>query len=169
MRLVIVAIVVASACGWALADLEGSTVRLVEPIYGVEADETYTFIFEVSRDTSSTEVLTEVFVMFYPTSLTVYGETMGFDEIEPGRPSFEFINQSGAVHWRETDDAGGVHAGESTLLWVDVYTAPDTPSWSKGLIGWSVMGASGSQNGGYFYFYTPVEPCTWGAIKALYR
>ena len=169
MRLVVTALVLTSICGWAHADLEGSTVYLVEPIYGVEADETYTFVFQVVRDMSSTEVLTEVFVMFYPTSLTVYGHTMGFDEIEPGRPSFEFINQSGAVHWRETDDTAGIRAGESTLLRVDVHTAPDTPTWSKGLIGWSVMGASGSQNGGYFYFYTPVEPGTWGAIKALYR
>ncbi len=169
MRLLVAALMLASACGWAHADLEGSTVHLIEPIYGVEADQTYTFVFQVVRDMSSTEILTEVLIMFYPSSLTVYGHTMGFDEIEPGRPSFELINVSGAVHWRETDDAAGIRAGESTLLWVDVRTAPDTPPWSKGLIGWGVQGAAGGSNNGFFYFYTPVEPGTWGAIKALYR
>jgi hypothetical protein len=142
--------------------------HLVEPVYGVEADSTYTFVFLVTRDMSSSEILTEAHVFFYPTSLTVYAHTIGFDEIEPGRPSFEFENQSGVVVWRETDETAGIRAGESTLLRVDVHTAPDTPPWSKGLIGWGVDGPSGGSNGGYFYFYTPVQAGTWGAIKALY-
>ena len=169
MRFVIVTMFLVCVAGWALADLEGSVVELVDPVYDVGPDETYTFIFRVSRDMSSTEVLTEVLIIFYPVSLTLLGDTMGYDEIEPGRPSFEQINVSGAAHWRETVDTGGVHAGESTLLWIDVHTGEDTPPWSKGLIGWSVLGASGGQNGGYFYFYTPVRLGTWGAIKALYN
>ena len=143
--------------------------HLVEPIYGVAADSTYTFVFLVTRDMSSTEILTEAKVFFYPVNITPYADTIGFGEIEPGRPSFEFINQSSVVVWRETDDSAGIRAGESTLLWVDAHMGADTPPWSKGLIGWSVKGASGSSKGGYFYFYTPVEPGTWGAIKALYR
>ena len=168
MRFVILIGVLSFACGWASADLEGSTMHLVEPIYGVEADVTYTFVFLVTRDMSSSEILTEALVFFYPSNLTVYAHTIGFDEIESGRPSFEFINESGVVVWRETDETAGIRAGESTLLRVDVHTGPDTPPWSQGMIGWSVKGAAGSTNGGYFYFYTPVQPGTWGAIKALY-
>ena len=143
--------------------------HIVEPIYGIEADSTYTFVFLVTRDMSSTEILTRASVLFYPSNITILPHTIGFDEIEPGRPSFEFFNQSTHVAWEETDDSAGIRAGESTLLRVDAHMGADTPPWSKGLVGWSVVGASGSHNGGYFYIYTPVSPGTWGAIKALYR
>jgi len=169
LRFVTVTLVLVLVCGCAFADFSGSTMHIVEPIYGIEADSTYTFVFLVTRDMSSTEILTEARVFFYPVNITPYAHTIGFDEIEPGRPSFEFINQSSVVVWREIDDTAGIRAGESTLLRVDAHMGADTPPWSKGLIGWGVKGASGSSNAGYFYIYTPVSPGTWGAIKALYR
>jgi len=169
MRCLVPLILVVVMAASSLADLEGSVVELVQPADPVDADQTYTFVFEVSRDMSSTEILTEVLVMFYPSSLTLFGETMGYDEIVTGRPSFDQINQSGAAKWSDVSDTGGIHAGESTLLWIDVHTSEDTPPASQGAIGWSVRGAEGGLNGGTFYFYTPVESRTWGAIKALYR
>jgi hypothetical protein len=140
----------------------------VEPVYDIGPDQTYTFIFRVTRDMSSTEVLTEIFIMFYPASLRLHESTMGYDEIAPGRPSFEQVSVSTWARWQETDSSAGVQAGESTLLWIDVHTSEDTPPWSVGRIGWSVTGAAGGQNGGYLHFYTPVKPRTWGAIKALF-
>ena len=168
MRFVLVVLLLLAPV-FALAGLEGSIVELLEPLYDVGPDQTYTFIFRLTRDMSSTEIVTEVYVMFYPTSLTLLGETMGYDELEPSRPSFEQIQVSGVAHWRETDETAGVRAGESILLWIDVHTSPDTPPWSAGHISWGVMGAEGGQNGGHLYFYTPVELRTWGAIKALFR
>jgi len=169
MRYVIIGAIIACAAVPSVADLEGSTVEIVQPVEPVDPDETYTFVFRVSRDMSSTEVLVEVLIMFYPTSLTLYGDTMGYDEIVPGRPSFDQINQSGAAHWSDVSATGGIHAGESTLLWIDVHTGADTPPASQGALMWSVQGASGSVNVGHLYFYTPVEHGTWSAIKALYR
>jgi hypothetical protein len=165
----IVAALIVCSAACALADLEGSTVELVEPAEPVDPDVTYTFTFRVCRDASSEEVVTDVVIMFCPSDLTLYGETMGYDEIVPGRPSFEQLNELGVAHWSEVSETGGIHAGESTLLWIDVHTGEDTPPASQGLISWSVLGADGGINIGHLYFYTPVEARTWSAIKSLYR
>ena len=169
MRLAVFVALVLLACGSAHADLDGTTVELVGPGVHVDPDSTYTFAFRVSRDMSSTEIVTSVMVLFYPVDLTLYQASMEFDEIVPGRPSFEMEVQSTAATWEETRDLGGIHAGESTVVRVDVHTGVSTPPASKGLIGWGAGGAEGSTNGGYIWFYTPVESTSWGRIKALYQ
>jgi hypothetical protein len=44
----------------ALADLKGWSLELLEPLHDVGPDQTYTFIFRLGRDMSSTESVTEV-------------------------------------------------------------------------------------------------------------
>jgi hypothetical protein len=141
---------------------------IVEPTAPLDPDETYTFIFRITRDMSSDERVVYMHVLFYPVDVTLIEGSMGYAEIAPGRPCFQETLYSTVARWTDTTATGGVWMGESTDVWFDVKMPADLPPASVGHVGWSVRGSLGNQNGGTFHIYTPVAETSWGRIKALY-
>jgi len=169
MRCIVVIVLILGGVGLSQADLTGATVQLLEPTDPLGPDSVYTFVFEVSRDMSSTEAVTNVLVgLSYGSEFTIISETMGYDEIVLGRPEFELIDGDWGAHWHEVHDGGGIHQGESTHVWFDLLTPEDPLPGASVCLDWILLGSQGGYNAGSIYAITPVESRTWGSIKALY-
>jgi hypothetical protein len=161
-------IVLVTAAG-ALAGLEGTSVSLVEPQGAIVPGETYVYVFRIDRDLSSGEYVTAIDIEF-PAGMLPITYTMGYDELEPGRPTFIQWPYLETASWWEQDPVnGGVHMGESMRFWVTVSTWSGLPDGAEGTIMWRVEGSQSSVNEGLVGVETVVDPCSWSHVKSLYR
>lgn len=151
------------------AELDGTSVELVAPVMPITPGEAYVFVFEVSRDDNSDEYLKQIDITF-PFGLVPVTHTLGYDEIEDGRPEFNswpYLQK--ASWWEEHPESGGIHSGETTRVWATVQTLDIIPDEAIGSIEWSVRGNWGGEAEGECQVATPVDASSWGAIKALFR
>jgi hypothetical protein len=128
------AMILAMTAGVVHAGLEGSCVNLVSPEDPIEPGETYVYMLRLDRDLSSSEYVTEIDIVFPPGMLPLTF-TMGFDELEPGRPSFnQWPYLETASWWEQDTENGGIHMGESMEFWVTVSTWEGLPEGAEGTI-----------------------------------
>ncbi|MBN2565170.1 MAG: hypothetical protein JXB46_05620 [Candidatus Eisenbacteria bacterium] len=168
-KVLVVALALVGMAVTAYADLSGSYVSLVEPQGAIVPGETYVYVFRIDRDLSSAEHVTEIDITFPPGMLPIT-YTMGFDELDPGRPTFLMWPYLEKASWWEQDTvSGGVHAGESMEFWVTVSTLSTLPDGAEGTIAWRIEGNQSSVNEGLVGVETPVGHGTWSQIKLLYR
>lgn len=165
----VVALALALTASASHAGLEGSVVVLVSPQGVIEPGEMYEYVFRLDRDSSSEEYVSEIHIT-YPPGMLPITYTWGYQELAPGRPTFNQWSYLETVSWWERDPVnGGVHGGESMEFWVTVSTWEDLPPGAEGLIGWMIKGNQSSENEGLVDVETPVDSGSWSGIKALYR
>jgi hypothetical protein len=151
------------------ADLEGSVVVLVSPEGVIDPGETYDYVLRLDRDSSSEEYVTEIHIT-YPPGMLPITYTWGYQELEPGRPTFNQWSYLETVSWWEQDTVnGGVHSGESMEFWVTVSTSDQLPPGAEGFIGWRIEGNQSGVAEGLVKVETPVDAQSWSRIKSLYR
>lgn len=127
-------------------------------------------------DSGRGECLSDVQVKFnHP--IILYPETIGYSEIEAGRPSWdayveEGVYTGGRACWDDSNGAPGeVCPGESTAVWIGATveaTEQRPQSWPID-VHWELYGDQGGHVDGWHVIWTPVEETSWGYIKALYR
>ena len=96
---------------------------------------------------------------------------MWHDELEPGRPAFQYASAGSTLYYMDDiDGTGGVWRGETVAI--GAVAAAVTPyGWPDVLwIRWWLVGSRGNDVTGTLCIpTTPVESRTWGRIKALYH
>ncbi len=170
--LVLFAIAILAIPAWAGREIENAEVTLVAPT-SMAPNTIYTFEFWVQNASSDAEWITNVEISF-PDGFTLYPETMGFDEIVAGRPSWDMYVPpiDHTAIWEDNDGGyGEIYSLEGTMVRIDCLT-PDT--FYTDCIYWHLQGdLYGAEPhevcGCIDFVVTPVEHVTWGSIKALYR
>ena len=169
MRQAVAALLLILVVSIASADLEGSCVYLLSPLDPIEPGQMYLYVFSLERDLSSSEYVKAIYITF-PVGMQPVTYTWGYDEIEPGRPSFNQWSYLETAQWWEQDpEDGGVHAGESIEFWVTVSTWEGLPEGAEGTILWRIVGNQSSEREGLVGVETPVAPASWASIKSLFR
>jgi len=170
--IVLFAIAVLAMPAFAGREIEGAQVTLMSPM-GMSPGQVYTFEFWVQNASSDAEWITNVQISF-PDGFTLYPETMGFDEIAAGRPSWDMYVPiiDHTAFWVDNDAGyGEIYSTEGTRVFIDCLT-PDT--FYTDCIFWQLEGDEygaepHSVCGCIDFIVTPVAEVTWGSIKALYR
>jgi hypothetical protein len=151
----------------ACAGLHGSIVELVEPADPVEPGVTYEFLFRVLNGSASGESVVEIQLM-HPWDLERVPGTMGYHEIEFGRPFFLMVTAGNALLWLD-QGSGGIHGLEETLVWADFLVSSEVAQGQSLCFQWYLEGDWGSLVSGSTCGYTPVERASWTRIKRLFR
>jgi len=169
MRNPSIALILALWACTASGGLAGSTVTLLYPLAPIDALTAEEFGFLVEKDSLSEEYILSIHLTF-PNDFRTWDGATGYEEIEAGRPAFSMDVDMFVASWEEVESStGGVHMGESVLIWATVISSPWPPSGTWFTIEWTLVGSWGSSEGGAVYFLTPVESRSWGRIKTLYR
>ena len=173
MKWLIVAVtVLALATPLAALEIEGAYVSLVSPNpMEIEPDNFYTFTFHVQNDSQDFEWLTNIHITF-PDNFTLVAASMGFVEIDVGRPSFDMIVSGQTAQWNDNDGGyGEIYDTEGTEVFIDAHVPA---CYDCGEIYWELWG---DIYGGEPHYVdglidlcpSPVEAATWSSVKALYR
>ncbi len=172
-NLLIVLAILALAVPTFAREIEGAYVDLVSPAADeLVPGETMTLQFIVQNDSQDAEWITDVHIAF-PDGFVLHQSTMAYDDIVPGRPSWDMyvppVDHT-AIYEDNNGGYGEVWDIEMTYVYIDV-TVPDQ---LYGCIYWSLWG---DEWGGEPHWvcgcidigFSPVETVTWGAIKAMYN
>jgi hypothetical protein len=151
----------------ACAGLHGSIVELIEPADPVEPGVTYEFLFRVFNGSPSGESVVEI-QLVHPWDLERVPGTMGYHEIEFGRPFFLMVTAGNSLMWVD-QASGGIHGLEETQVWADFEVSPEVAPGQSLCFQWYLQGDWGSLVNGSTCGYTPVEGTSWTRIKQLFR
>lgn len=151
-------------------EIEYSYVALTSP-GRIAGGQTYTFVFRVQNSSSDSECIADV-ALHFPDGFTKHPQTMGFTELEPGRPSWDMYVTNGTCWWVDNDGGlGEIYATEATDIWIDA-TVPHQIMGTT--VFWELWGdGSGADPhhvcGCIELLVSPVTDVTWTSIKAVFR
>jgi len=169
MRYILLAFLVALVPFIAAADLGNSHIALLGPML-VDPGETCIFNFWIQNESLDGESIVAFWICF-PEDHEVHWDTMGYLDIEQGRPYFNLGSREGCPLWDGVYPpfAPQILQYEGTLAWVTISVPPSFLPGTPMQIEWTIVGDSSGCIEGTAIFYVPVEGSSWGGIKALYR